>query len=284
MARTTAEIKKTMTDAFLADATIRERYGLKAGATWGGSFSDVSLENILLWVVAACCHALEVLTEQWVAKVEEQMAGAVVASVPWYYKVAKAFQYGDALTLDEETQQYQYATVDEAKQVVKYVAVRDRGTSVEILASGETDGAPSALSAGVLTAFKQYMNRVKIAGVVLNIKSQAADRMTIKATVWVDPLVIGSDGKRISDGVRAVDEAVKSYLKNIVYGGTFNKTKLVDAIQTVEGVEDVELGDCQYMTADSSVWTTVKGNNYTAAGGSLTAEGLENSMSYVVEN
>lgn len=29
MARTVAEIKKTMTDAFMADATIREKYGLK---------------------------------------------------------------------------------------------------------------------------------------------------------------------------------------------------------------------------------------------------------------
>ncbi len=284
MARTTAEIKKTMTDAFLADATIRARYGLKAGATWSGSFSDVSLENVLLWVVAACCHVVEVLTEQWVTEVEGQMASAVVASVPWYYKVAKAFQYGDALTLDEGTGQYKYATEDTAKQVVKYVAVRDRGTSVEILASGEKDGEPAALEAGVLTAFKQYMNRVKIAGVVLNIRSQAADRLTIGATIWVDPLVVGSDGKRLSDGVRPVDEAVKTYLKNIAYGGTFNKTKLVDAIQAVEGVEDVELGECQYMTADGSVWTTVKGNNYTAAGGSLTAEGLENSMSYVVES
>ena len=130
MARTTAEIKKTMTDAFMTDTTIRERYGLKSGATWGGTFSDVSVENVLLWVVAACCHVVEVLTERWVQDVEAKMASAVVASVPWYYKIAKAFQYGDALVLDEDTQQYRYATEDEAKQVVKYVAVRDRGTSV----------------------------------------------------------------------------------------------------------------------------------------------------------
>ena len=272
MARTTAEIKKTMTDAFMADATIRERYGLKAGATWGGTFSDVSVENVLLWVVAACCHAVEVLTEKWAADVEAQMASAVVASVPWYYKVARAFQYGDALVADE------------GKQVVKYVAVRDRGTSVEILASGEKGGLPEPLSDGVLTAFKQYMNRVKIAGVVLNIRSQRADRLTVRARIWVDPLVIGTDGRRISDGVRAVDEAIKAYLKNIVYGGTFNKTRLTDAIQAVEGVKDVELGDCQYMTATGTAWTTIKGNNYTAAGGSLTVEGLENSMSYVVES
>ncbi len=284
MARTTAEIKKTMTDAFLADATIRARYGLKAGATWSGSFSDVSLENVLLWVVAACCHVVEVLTEQWVTEVEGQMASAVVASVPWYYKMARAFQYGDGLVFFDDTCRYGYATEDERKQVVKYAAVRDRGTSVEILVSGEEDDMPVPLSDSVLTAFKQYMNRVKVAGIVLNIRSQAADRMTIAARVWVDPLVIAPDGTLIADGTRPVDEAIAAYLKNIVYGGTFNKTKLVDAIQAVEGVEDVELGTCQYMAADSTVWSTVNGNNYTAAGGSLTAEGLENSISYVVED
>lgn len=97
---------------------------------------------------------------------------AVVASVPWYYKMAKAFQYGDQLVLNETTQQYGYAIIDESKQVVKYAAVRDRGTSVQILVSGDKNGMPVALSNDVLTVFKQYMNRVKVAGVILGITSK----------------------------------------------------------------------------------------------------------------
>ena len=41
--------------------------------------------------------------------------------------------------------------IDESKQVVKYAAVRDRGTSVQILVSGDKDGKPVALSNDVLT-------------------------------------------------------------------------------------------------------------------------------------
>ena len=40
MARSINEIKKTMTDAFMADADIREKYGLPADATFDESFSD----------------------------------------------------------------------------------------------------------------------------------------------------------------------------------------------------------------------------------------------------
>ena len=162
MARTVAEIKKTMTDAFMADATIREKYGLKEGSTWNGSFSSVSLENIIFFIVAACCHVLESIFELYIKDVDEKISMAVVASVPWYYKMAKAFQYGDQLVLNETTQQYGYAIIDESKQVVKYAAVRDRGTSVQILVSGDKNGMPVALSNDVLTVFKQYMNRVNI--------------------------------------------------------------------------------------------------------------------------
>lgn len=284
MARTISEIKKTMTDAFMADATLREAYGLSSDATWGGSFSTVSVENILLYIVAACCWAVETLLDQHKADVEELISKAVVASVPWYWKKALAFQLGDSLTLDEDTMEYRYATEDESKQVVKYAAVRDRGTAVEILVSGDSGGSPVALSSDVLASFKQYMNRVKIAGVALNIQSLDADSVTVAATVWVDGLVIDGGGKSVGSDGYPVEEAIEGYLKGIVYGGTFNKTKLTDAIQAVDGVVDVEIGVCKARTADGTEWTTIKGNNYTAAGGSLKAEGLRNTLGYVVQD
>lgn len=284
MARTISEIKKVMTDAFMADATLRERYGLSADATWGGSFSSVSLENILLYIVAACCWTVETLLDRHKSDVEELISRAVVASVPWYWKKCMAFQLGDSLELDTETQEYRYMKEDASKQVVKYAAVRDRGTAVEILVSGESGGRPSPLSSDVLTAFKQYMNMVKIAGVALNIRSLPADTVTLSATVWVDGLVIDGDGRSVSDGSYPVEEAIETYLKGIVYGGTFNKTKLVDAIQSVDGVEDVELGECKAKTSSGGTWTTVKVNNYTAVGGSINAEGLRNTLSYVVQD
>lgn len=284
MARTVAEIKKQMTDAFMADATIREKYGLREGDTWSGSFSSVSLESIMFFIVAACCHVLEVVFEEYVKVVDDKVSMAVVASVPWYYKMAKAFQYGDSLVLNEDTQQYGYATIDEGKQVVKYAAVRDRGTSVQILVSGEKDGKPVALSNNVLTVFKEYMNRVKVAGVVLSIRSKNADKMVIRAKVYVDSLVINSDGTLISDGSKPVEEAINTYLANIVYGGTFNKTKLTNAILGVEGVSDVEIGECSYMEDGGTEYTVIKGNNYTALGGCFVSEGLSNSLSYVVQD
>ena len=270
-----------MTNAFMADATVRERYGLSENDTFDDSFSAVSIENILFYIVAACSHVLEIIFDQFKADVDYKISRAVVASVPWYYKIAKEFQYGDALVFNEATQQYVYEQENEKKRLVKFVAVRDRGTSVEILASAETAGQPAVLSEDVLTAFKQYLNRVKIAGVVLSVRSLPADRISINATIHVDPLVIDRTGVRIADGSYAVEDAVNAYVRKIIYGGTFNKTKLVDAIQNVEGVQDVELQICKYST-DGTVYKEISGNNYTAVGGSFVTVNLRNTLSYVV--
>ena len=284
MARSVAEIKKTMTDAFMADETIREKYGLSERDTFGGSFSSVSLENILFFILAACYHVLEMIFEQHKTDVENKISKAVVASVPWYHKMALAFQWGDSLVLNEQTFLYEYAVTDESKQVVKYAAVRDMGTNVQILVSGDTGGRPSALAGDVLAVFKEYMNRVKVAGVILNISSRESDRLMIHATVTADPLVFDEQGRLLRDGSKPVEDAIAGHLKSIVYGGTFNKTRLVDAIQRVEGVEDVELGICYYRNSDGSDWMEVTGNNYAGMSGSYVADGLPNTLSYVVRD
>ena len=283
MARSINEIKKTMTDTFMADADIREKYGLPADATFDESFSSVSLENILFYIVAACCHVLEVFFDTHKSEVDAKISRAVVASVPWYHKLALQFQYGDSLVFDDTTQQFVYAAQDSKKQVVKYVAVRDRGTSIQMLVAGEKDSRPEPLSDDVLTAFKNYMNRVKIAGVVLAIRSLPSDTVSISATIYVDPLSIDRNGTRISDGRKPVETAIGNYLKGILYGGTFNKTKLVDAIQGVDGVTDVELFSCSYST-DGKSFKVISGNNYTAEGGSFVVSGLENTLRYAVQN
>lgn len=284
MARSVAEIKKTMTDAFLANETLREKYGLRSNSTWSESFSPVSLENIIIYIIASAFYVLERIFDQYLIDVEQKVDGAVVASVPWYYKMALAFQYGDTLVLNKRTQAYEYANINEAKQIVKYAAVRDKGTSVQILVSGDNAGSPCPLSNDVLTVFKQYMNRVKIAGVVLNITSKASDHVLIRANITIDPLVLDESGTLLSDGSKPVESAIKNHLKNIVYGGTFNKTKLVDAIQTVDGVVDVELLECRYRADGESSWTVLNGNNYIGKSGSYIPDELENSLVYVVQD
>lgn len=281
MARSISEIKRTMTDAFMQDEAIREAYDLPYDKTrFADCFSAVSLENLLFYIVAACHYVLESIFEKFTQDVEQKISRAVVASIPWYFDKAKAFQYGDDLVLNPRTFGYEYAKVDSSKQRVKYVAVRDRGASIEMLVSAEQNGKPTPLSDDILTAFKHYINAIKIAGVVINVRTRKADELSIAVKVVVDPLKINRQGVDIASSEKVVEHAIENYLADIVYGGTFNKTKLVDAIQRVDGVLDVVLGVCKYKAGDE--YKEIAGNNYTAVGGSFIAVGLDKTIEYVV--
>lgn len=281
MARSISEIKRTMTDAFMQDEAIRKAYDLPEGKTrFADCFSAVSLENLLFYIVAACHYVLESIFEKFTQDVEQKISRAVVASIPWYFDKAKAFQYGDALVLNPRTFGYEYAKINTLKQLVKYVAVRDRGASIEMLVSTEQNGKPTPLSDEVLTAFKHYINAIKIAGVVINVRTRKADELSIAVKVVVDPLKINRQGVDIASSEKVVEHAIENYLADIVYGGTFNKTKLVDAIQRVDGVVDVVLGVCKYKAGDE--YKEIAGNNYTAVGGSFVAVGLDKTIEYVV--
>lgn len=281
--RTIAEIKASMTEAFMADATVRELYGLVEGDRFETRFSLVSLENILFGIFAACAYVVESLFALHRTEVDEVAAAAQVATIPWYYAKVMSYQHGDALVLDGETMAYGYEEDAPERRVVKYAAVRDQGTWLQIFAAAEKDGCPTPLTEEQLTGLTAYVDRVKIAGVSVSITSEAAAAIRVQAVVFVDPLVLNTDGSRIIDGSYPVRDAIDAYLAGVVYGGNLNKTKLVDAIQEVPGVADVQLDAVYYSTDGGATYTEVTDKNYQAPGGCFVSADLENTLSYVVE-
>ena len=284
MARTIREIKAAMTQQFMSDPTIVEMYGFTEGAVFEDTFSAVSLESIWFSIVASAIYVLETLFDLFRADVDKKISGAVVASIPWYHKIALEFQYGDSLVFDEATQGFVYPVVDTTKQLVKFAACRDMGGGVYVLVSGaDSSGNPVALSSDVLSAFESYLRERKPAGVLLSVHSLNPDLVRSVMTVQYDPQVLTPDGELITDpSVKPVEDAVNAYLKGIVYGGVLNKTKLVDAVQGARGVIDVVLTSVSVKPANGSSYEVVTGNNYRSVGGSFKSNNLTSGITYVV--
>lgn len=285
MARKIKQIKKAMTDEFMADQFIREKYGLKASDTFDAAFSAVSFESILFGIVASAVYVLESLFDAFRRDVDNKVATAVLASIPWYHKICMAYQHGDTLVYDEKTMQYGYAALDPSKQLIKYAACRDRMGYVSILVAGaDSQGRPQALDSGVLNAFKKYIENVRPAGIPVEIQSTAPDSIRLEMTVQYDRLLMNPDGTLISNtAIRPVEEAVKSYLASIEYGGVFNKTRLIDAVQAAEGVQDVVLHAAAVRPAAQAQYQNVVTNNYASVGGAFLADGLTETISYALQ-
>ena len=152
------------------------------------------------------------------------------------------------------------------------------------MAKEGADGYPEALSNDVLTAFREYVNRRKPAGIITDVYSYNPDDITLSIRVQYNPILLNSDGSLISDpSVFPVEDAINDYLASILYGGTFNRNKLIDAVQSAEGVQDLILGDVSAKASAAQSYSVVEGNNYTSVGGSFRSANLRNTISYVLE-
>lgn len=284
MARSITEIKKEMTQAFVSNPEIRRMYGISGDGGFDELFSKVSVENLLFFIVATVVHLLETMFDSLKDEVDEKSRTAVVASLPWYYSISMEYQHGDELVYDDTTKTYRYAVEDDTKRIVKFAACRDRGGGVLILVSGQDgNGKPAALDSDILQVFKEYIRQRKPAGVLVDVFSYDPDSVRLSLSVQYDPLILDSGGKRINGTDYPVETAINQYLSNIKYGGTFNKTKLVDAVQEADGVIDVALNQVTAKSANETYYTVVSGNNYVAVGGAFKAENLKEDIGYVLQ-
>lgn len=228
----------------MSNFTLQDAYGLDGTKTFDEQFSAVSIEAIWTYIVASSIYLMEQLFDKKTKEVEDQIAVTYPFSTAWYYARALEFQLGDSLVFDEETYKFAYPVIDEAKQIVNHVAIRQRViegvTKLQVYAAKDSK---AALTISELTAFQEYIKQIGAAGTHFEFISLAPDSLTINMTVTYDPQVLDFEGKRLSGTGKPVEEAITAYLDGIKYSGSFSRTKLVDAVQAADGVIDPVLGD-----------------------------------------
>ncbi|MBR1922127.1 MAG: hypothetical protein IJ838_00035 [Paludibacteraceae bacterium] len=239
MARTITQIKSELTAAFMADTVLSEKYGFTAGASFEQTFSKVSIENILLYIVAAAIWTLEKLFDTHTAEITDYIATMKPHSLRWYVEKAKAFMYGVPL-IDGTDQHDTTGMTDEqmaAAKIVTFSACTEANATLYLKVA---KAGPAPLTADEKTAFVAYMHEIKDAGVRIDVISENGDYLKLDMVIYYDPLLINADGESKATGSKVVEDAIKNYIENIPFNGEFRKNELEDAIQAVEGVVMVE--------------------------------------------
>lgn len=242
--RTIDEIKQSIRADFVSNSTLQDAYGLDASKSFDEQFSKVSIEAIFTFIVAVAIWTLESLMDQHRKDINEAITKNAVCSIPWYYQRCLEFQLGHFVEYNPETYRFEYPEVDEASRIIKFAAVRqlevEGVTKLRVYVS-KSDKQP--LSTAELEAFSAYIREIGAAGIHHEFISQAPTALAFTLQVVRDAMVIDMAGNRLSGSGKPVEEAISAYLDGIIYGGVFNRTKLVDAIQQADGVSDVILNE-----------------------------------------
>ncbi len=224
MARTIVQIQQDIINAKSADSTL-------SALT---SSSNVAIWRLWTYVIAFCQWTLEVLFDEHKAEVKAIISNQKPHTLQWYVAMSKLFQLGVTLPADTDT----YTTTIPSAQIIKYAAAEELVTGyVRIKVATLTGSILSPLSAGDLSSLSSYMNRIKDAGVRLQMTSNAPDNLHLKTNIYYDPLVLDSSGSRL-DGtsINPVEDAINVFLTNLPFNGLFILNRLIDAIEAVEGV------------------------------------------------
>ena len=239
------------------------------------STSKVAIWRLWAYIIAVAIWVHESLWDKYKADIQVMLDNAIPGTIRWYHIQSMAFQLGDALEWINNKFQYIDSTSSTAiaKRIIKRCAVYESGNQLIIKVAKETAGIPEALSVSEKSAFQAYVNQVKFAGTKTVVLSYPPDELKISLDIAYDPLVLDSTGKKINDANYPVNDALEEFVKNIVFAGALNKTKLVDAIQLAEGVVDVVLTNIEAKVS-GGVYNVVSGQNYDSTAGYMIIDSI----------
>lgn len=218
------------------------------------STSSVSIWRAWLWVTAYAIWTLEKLFDIFKKEVDDTIQTKMPHTGSWYVYKAKNFQYGYNLVTDKDY--YDNTGIDEqtiaASKIVAYAALVEQPL-IRLKVAKKSGADLAKLSAPELAAFVAYILRIKDAGVKLKsttITSTDPDDLKLVLRVKYNPLILDSTGARL-DGTDAtpVKSGIKKYLADksaADFNGLFSVQKLVDAIQAIEGVQDLHVDSILY--------------------------------------
>lgn len=244
MARTIQDIKNSITQEYISNPTIIARYGLDVTKNFEEQFSVVSLESILFYTVAVVIWTLEKLFDHHTQEINDAIARLKPHTLRWYRDKALRFQLGRELIPDSDIYDNTGLTPEDitALEVVVQAAAVEQENHVgrrilRIKIAGNSHKL-EPLPESTVMAVESYFAQIKDAGVLLQVTSGEPDKLFGDITIHYNPTVLDGNGRPLSGGDnQPVREAVTAYLQNLTFNGEFSIMRMIDAIQTVTGVE-----------------------------------------------
>lgn len=183
----------------------------------------------IVYVMTYIVYTLEQVFTLFKEDITQVVTNNRLGSLPWYAQVSKAFQLGDNLNEDLE-----YNTVNTNLQIISRVAVNElfNSTLVVKVAKGKTQPELKPLTETELKQFEAYLNKIKPAGVKIQVESLIADQIRMDARVYYNPIFSEDDIKT------KLFKAIHEYCSHIDFGGQLSQNDLISRIRQEEGIED----------------------------------------------
>ena len=209
------------------------------------STSDVSLWKLFYWIPAMAISVMEQLYD--LLKEEMEYVRDTTpsnTSAYWVDKLLNFYQYSTdtdkgVLKINDSFIPY-YELTDIDSQIIKFASVVQTKDSRRVnlkVTKGDADGLPIPLDTNEFASVQTFVDKIKGAGLLTNVVSLPSDEAYILANIFIDGGYIKADVE--SDCILALEDYFKNLSVNN-FTGDISKTKIINALESVEGVLDID--------------------------------------------
>lgn len=233
MSKTTAQILSEIIAFKEANSNLSGLTSTSLYSKWRNLYATASAEISIF----------EQLYDQFLLDLEYQKLTTPVYTQSWWNdQMLNYFQYSTdpdkgVLKINDQFQ-YFYTTEDDATKIIKFSATKQsdnsRQTTIKV-AKDDGTGVPEVLTLAEISAAKSFVDRKKGAGLLISVVSFPSDKIKLNVDIYFDGQYVLDDVK--NDCI----EAIKGYFATLEFDGDIRLQKIVDAIQSVQGVEDLEV-------------------------------------------
>lgn len=209
---------------------------------------DTSVWRNIFMVVAKTINAVETSIEAKINDFTEIGQALPVGTTKWYANEFKKFQLGYNLVYDTSIGRWTYTSIDTNAQIIKSCSVSAEGRQLLIkTAKLNSDGdALEGLDNNEKTAFLAFVSKIVLVGTGIQSRVTAdGDLFQVGLNVKTNPNIINQYGQLVSNtSVYPVEDAVKKCLLDHGienFDSVFSLNMLVDAIQSIDGVQTVNV-------------------------------------------
>jgi hypothetical protein len=236
---------------FLQDLTPQNDTAQKLASDLN-STSKVSIWRLWAYTVAVAVYTHEVLWDLFRSEIELKIKNAIAGTLGWYQSQVFLFQFGDNLIYNQSNGQYQYAAIDAIKQIVKRCAVNEAQNGYLLFKVAKlNNNLPEALSNTEAAALSSYLDKIRFAGTKIQVVTGNGDLIRIEFVIIYDPIIPQSI---IHTNVKAT---IQAFVTELAYNAEFRVIRLIDAIQSVDGVVDVTSSNVQTRLSLSAPWVVI---------------------------
>ncbi len=249
MARTLAEIRQEIKAQKLQYAELNLLQDSSNDIENNTPQSDTAIWELWIYVMAFALYVHEKLFDKHKEEVEEIQKITIAGTQPWYVNKVLQYQKDGNLIVDTQNFQFRYDPVVPENQIIKQVSISSNAglSLIKVATEGEVldnegnpvfddDGNPvtelKPLDGADFPGLRSYLRKIQFAGTQVQVISPSPDQLKFEADIYYNALLDLDTIKK------NVNKAIEDYLSNLPFDGEILISRLVDAVQRVEGVND----------------------------------------------